>query len=56
MVHDCDVTRGGSGSPLLRISDGSVSLVGIAIAATVGTVQEHGLGVPADTFIGVLTP
>ncbi len=56
MVHDCDLTRGGSGSPLLRISDGSVSVVGIAIASTVDEAREHGLGVPADTFIDVLTP
>jgi protease YdgD len=54
--HDCDATRGDSGSPILTVEQGELHLAGIHVATTLGHGQPVGLAamVPADllTMIG----
>jgi protease YdgD len=65
LLHDCDMTRGASGGPLLRTVNGTVSVVGVSNAErrNGGNVslylpfyddQHANLGVPAATFLGTL--
>ena len=54
--HDCDATRGDSGSPILVVEQGGVRLAAIHVATTMGDGRPVGLAamVPADllTMIG----
>jgi protease YdgD len=59
LVHSCDTFRGGSGSPVLLLQNGSAMLIGISTAATFdgtpNTPAHGGLGVSATAFVGAIS-
>ena len=48
--HDCDATRGDSGSPLLLHREGSYSLIAINVAVHTHGDASIGVAVPVATF------
>jgi protease YdgD len=60
LAHNCDAVEGDSGSPILQISDGQMSIVGLHVGtahlkAIKGQRREkYGVAVPASEFIDFL--
>lgn len=50
ILHDCDATRGDSGSPILRREGDAYRLVAIHIATTTRKGRVLGLAIPAAAF------
>lgn len=53
LVHDCNGTRGTSGSPLLTLRDGQWQVVGIAVAGSADRMPLN-IAVPATAFAAAL--
>lgn len=53
LVHDCNGTRGTSGSPLLALHDGQWQVVGIAVAGSTDRLTQN-IAVPATAFAAAL--
>jgi protease YdgD len=51
LLHDCDATRGDSGSPLLIETTAGVSLVGVTTGATRIDGKDTGVAVGAEAFL-----
>lgn len=49
-VHECDATKGDSGSPLLVFEDGRFTLVAMHVATFQADGREFGAAVPGITF------
>jgi protease YdgD len=48
--HDCDATRGDSGSPILVREDGTIRLLAVVVAGTLHDVKATGLAVLAPAL------
>jgi protease YdgD len=53
LIHDCNGTRGTSGSPLLTLRDGDWQVVGIAVAGSTDRLTLN-FAVPASAFAAAL--
>ncbi|MFE0758908.1 trypsin-like serine peptidase [Inquilinus sp. NPDC058860] len=53
LIHDCNGTRGTSGSPLLELRDGDWQVVGIAVAGSTDRLTLN-FAVPASAFAAAL--
>lgn len=53
LIHDCNGTRGTSGSPLLALHDGDWQVVGIAVAGSTDRLTLN-FAVPASAFAAAL--
>lgn len=53
LAHDCDAVRGDSGSPVLALHDGRITLVGIHSGHRVRDGRTTGVAVSAAAFRGV---
>ena len=53
LIHDCNGTRGTSGSPLLALRDGEWQVVGIAVAGSTDRLTLN-FAVPASAFAAAL--
>lgn len=49
-VHECDATKGDSGSPLLAFADGRFTIVAMHVATFRADGREYGAAVPGVTF------
>ena len=50
LLHDCDATKGDSGSPLLLAGEGGYRLVAIHVATLQQGGRTLGVAVPASAF------
>ncbi len=53
LIHDCNGTRGTSGSPLLALQEGEWQVVGIAVAGSTDRLTLN-FAVPASAFAAAL--
>ena len=56
LLHDCDATRGDSGSPLLVVDDRQTRIVAVHVGVATGDGQAFGVAVPAAGQVSRLLP